>query len=149
MFADCYIQKMAVVFKKILLVQVLLTSSGIVSAAEKSIRYPKEKIIQAILDDEHLQSYLRPNMPNRVPVVVSDHLIGRSLKLKKFNQPVLILSDEKVKTNYLRFTAFDCKNGNYCNISFEYPIEGLTGGLGVWIKPDGSLKIEKFELSVR
>jgi hypothetical protein len=79
--------------------------------------------------------------------VISDNLIGSDVKLTKFGQKVRIVSEGKQKRAYLKFTAFDCKNENYCNIAFDYPIEGVSGSTGVAINPDGKLQLEKTDIS--
>ena len=138
--------------KKIFLILISFYSAGSGLAKTTQIKnhfYPKEAIIQAILDHKQLQQYFHPEIPGRVPLVLSNHGIPRRLKLKKFNKDVLIVADRKIKGAYLRFTLFDCKNGNYCNIAFEYPIEKVTGGTGVYISSDGSFQLEKTEISER
>lgn len=109
--------------------------------------YPKEAIVQSIIDHKLLQPFLHPESKGRVPLVISDHLIGKDFKLKKFNQPVKIVSEAEAKGAFLRFTSFDCKNGNYCNIAFEYLAEGVVGFTGAAIKRDGSHKLEKTDIS--
>ena len=81
---------------------------------------------------------------------MSDHLIGRKLKLNKFKKKVKIVPDKTVSGAYLRFTVFKCKKDpTYCNIAFDYPIEGVSGSAGVWINPDGSFNFEKTTVSER
>lgn len=124
-----------------------LTPSEAAEKGEKNkIEHPKEAIVQSILDHAKLQSFLHPENPGRVPLVLSDRLIGRDLNLIKFGKPVSIVSDKTIEGAYLRFTAFDCKNGNYCNIAFEYPVEGVIGVSGVLIRANGSHKLEKTEI---
>ena len=110
-------------------------------------RATKEAIIQSILDHKLLQSYLRPSSPGRNPLILSDHIIGSDLSLLKFGQKVVFVQEKSVKTPFLRFTLFDCNQGNYCNISFEYSVEGVTGSTGVWIGDDGSHYLEKTDIS--
>jgi hypothetical protein len=131
---------------------ILFTSFSFVNAApvnkkKKERQFPKEAIIQAILDLDRLQPYLHPEISGRVPLVVSDHLIGRKLKLIKFNKKVKIVSDKNISGAYIRFTVFECKEEPaYCNIAFEYPIEGIQGSTGVSISPDGTFKFEKMDI---
>lgn len=131
----------------------LLTFST-VNASEKKqnkkISYSKEKIVQSIIDHKQLLPYLHPEIAGRVPLVISDHLVGPGLKLNKFKKRVMIVPDKKVQGAYLRFTVFSCRTDvtyTYCNIVFEYPIEGVTGAAGVWIHQNGSYKLEKVDIS--
>lgn len=136
--------------KKALLALAMLLSAESIAAeisTEGKGKYPKEAIVQAVIDHKQLQPYLHPELPARVPLKVSDLLIGRNLNLTKFGKKVEIVSDKSVSGAYLRFTAFSCNNGNYCNLAFQYPIEGLSGVTGVFINRDGSLKFEKTEIS--
>lgn len=136
--------------KKSLLILVLLFSAGSVSAKKSAggkNKYPKEAIIQSIIDLEQLKSYLHPEIPGRIPLVISDHLVGQNLTLNKFGKKVRIVAEEAATGAFLRFTVFNCKNGNYCNVAFEYPIEGLSGDTGVFVNRDGSLKFEKTEIT--
>ncbi len=110
-------------------------------------KYPETAIVQSIIDHKQLQPFLHPELADRVPLVISDHLVGREIKLNKFGKQVRIESDNKLKGAYLRFTIFDCKNDNYCNIAFEYPVEGITGSTGVRINSDGSVFLEKTEIN--
>lgn len=136
-----------------LLFLILFTSFSFLNAdpvnkKKNDRKFPKEAIIQSIFDLDRLQSYLHPEISGRVPLVVSDHLIGRKLKLNKFKKKVKIVSDKNISGAYIRFTAFECKEEPaYCNIAFEYPIEGIKGSTGVSIRPDGSYKFEKTDIS--
>jgi hypothetical protein len=114
--------------------------------AKMKTGYPKEAIVQAIIDHEKLQPYLHPEVDGRVPLVISDRIIGLHLELKKFDKKVQLVSDKNTTGAFLRFTTFDCKSGNYCNIVFEYPIEGVKGSTGVWINGDGKIQMEKTEI---
>ena len=105
--------------------------------------YPIETIVQAIIDYEGLQSFLHPEIAERVPLVISDHLINLNLYLKKFDTNVKIVPNEQARGAFLKFTSFDCKFDNYCNISFEYKVEGISGAAGVQIRKDGTVKLEK------
>jgi hypothetical protein len=117
---------------------------------ENQVNYNKEAIIQSILDLGKLQVYLHPEISGRIPLVISDHIIGQNLKLNKFKEKVKIVSDKSVTGAYLRFTVFECKaDPTYCNIAFEYPIEGVSGSTGLWISPNGSYKFEKTDISER
>ncbi len=131
----------------LVLTLVFSTSAAVAKTPnEKKIRYPTNAIIQSVIDHERLQPYLHPEIANRVPLVLSDRLIGRNLVLTKFNQNVRIVPDRNVTGAYLRFTKFDCKFGTYCNIAFEYPVEGVIGTTGVAINPDGSHRLEKTDI---
>jgi hypothetical protein len=113
-----------------------------VEATKKDI-YKKEKIVQLILDYEPLQKYLHPEMPKRSPLVLSDALIGSEFDLKKFDKKVLIQEDAKVEGNFLRFTTFECKLENYCNIVLEYPAEKIRLVTGAWTGPLYRPQLEK------
>jgi hypothetical protein len=132
---------------------VFLVVISIADAAPKKrnekMSYPKEAIIQSIIDHKQLQPYLHPEIAGRVPLILSDHLIGPDLKLNKFKKRVTIVPDKDVKGAYIRFTVFDCRKDityTYCNIAFEYPIESVSGATGVWINRDGSYKFEKTDI---
>ena len=76
-------------------------------------------------------------------MVLSDKFIGSNLDLKKFGKKVIFKPHPSKETPHIRFKTFDCNTNNYCNFAFEYPIEGVTGSGGAWIKKDGSVKLEK------
>ncbi|NQZ00562.1 MAG: hypothetical protein HRT45_07830 [Bdellovibrionales bacterium] len=109
--------------------------------------YPVEAIVKEILEYQPLQQYFHSELEGRSPLVLSDNLINVNLRLEKFSQPVRIVADSKVKGAFLRFTTFDCKKTGYCNVVFEYPIEGVEGSTGVTIAKDGSVKLEKISLA--
>ncbi len=104
-----------------------------------------ELTIQQVLDVKELDQFWHQEIPARVPLVLSDHLIGTSLNLQKFSRPVRFVEDSKRTGAFLRFTGIDCKEldlGLFCNISFQYPIEGVMGRTVASISKNGSVKLE-------
>ena len=126
----------------------LANCSSLQNSSEQTpgIEYPTERIVQSILDLKELNNYFHPKKENRVPLVLSSDNIPTTLNLIKFDRPVLIRSDKDLPEAYLRFTRFDCKNGNYCNVAFEYAVEKVKGSTGVFINPDGSYILEKTQV---
>lgn len=52
------------------------------------------KVIQLILDHNEIQQYLHPDAENRLPVrVVTNNFIPANITIKKFDNPVLFLTE--------------------------------------------------------
>src|SRR5204863_7644146 len=98
-----------------------------------------ERICQLTIDHPDLESYYHPETPGRKPLVVSDYLIGKKLSLIKFEEPVTIVSNTKLKGKaFFRFKDIVVTPPT-ATVKFEYPIEGVTGelefmkgGSGIW-----------------
>ena len=92
---------------------------------------------------------MHPELESRVPLLLSDYLIGSDLKLKKFGVSVKIVPDKEIGGPFIRFTYFDCAQSNYCSVAFEYPVEGVTGGLEAWHAEGKKVRLEKVEIRER
>ncbi len=108
------------------------------------VEYPRQAITQAFLDLPEVDVVLKLSKHNEQNgLILTDRLIGKDMKLKKFGKSVKVVADQNISGNYVRFKYFDCKHGNYCAIVLEYPSQSMTVSGGVWIGAGGSLKFEK------
>ncbi len=110
-----------------------------------NFKYPMEEVINSLLDNEQLNKYLHPKK-DRIPLVITGEGIEKTFKLKKFGKPVIVKNNVLASTPHLNFTIFECKFENYCNLAFEYSVEGIQGSTGVIINPDKSIKFEKMSI---
>lgn len=107
----------------------------------------QNKIVQLIIDEKRLEPYLHRESEGRVPLVLSSELLESDLRLEKFGKPVVISPQENIDGPHIRFTVFECNPPNdkgYCNIVFEYQVEGVTGATGAFIRESGEAHLEKF-----
>lgn len=118
--------------KKIILFLLLLSFTNIAFSANNQVDTTElSKIIQLVVDLPELQSFLHPEVAGRVPLIISNKLIGEELKLSKFGQPVLILSKEEIDNKpYIEITKMVIQN-KLAYIEFNYPIEGLVGRVNI------------------
>ncbi len=123
-----------------------ITACSEVNKVEK-LNYPIEKIVQAIIDHKDLRKYFYSEKIGRVPLLISGQEVDSEFKVKKFRKKVLVSKDKNIKGAHLKFTVFECKFNNYCNVVFKYEPEGITGSTGVVINPDGSIHLEKTDIS--
>lgn len=84
-------------------------------------------IVKQIIDHNNLLQFLHPEIDERVPLIISDHLVDQKMTLSKFGEPVKILPESEIKTRpYLRFTGYTV-NGGTAKVKVEYKIEGIVG----------------------
>lgn len=93
-----------------------------------------QQVCQLVLDHPDLQGFYHSKLPGRVPVTLSDHLIGKGLKLSKFGKAVVFVSDPDQRTlrreAILRFDKIKI-DGNEASVEFSYPIEGVFGQMSL------------------
>ncbi len=93
-----------------------------------------QQVCQLVLDHPDLQGFYHSKLPGRVPVTVSDHLIGKGLKLSKFGKPVVFVSDPDKRTMrreaILRFDKVKVDRDE-ASVEFSYPIEGVFGQMSL------------------
>lgn len=81
-------------------------------------------ICQLVIDYPQFQWIFHPEIPDRVPLLVSDKIIGRDITLFKFDQAVIVQTDTLLKDEaFLRFLLIDISN-HTATVKFEYPLEG-------------------------
>jgi hypothetical protein len=118
--------------KKIILILLLVAFTNVGFCDPPQIKTTElSKIIQLVIDLPALQGFLHPKVTDRVPLIISDKLIGKELKLSKFDQPVLILSKEEIGNKpYIEITKMVIQN-KLAYIEFSYPIEGVVGRVNI------------------
>jgi len=78
-----------------------------------------------IVEHPALAPYLHPELPGRVPLVVSDHLLEPGVTPSKFGQPLQIVPDHEVGTRpHLQIVRFEL-NGSHAKAVVAYTVEGL------------------------
>jgi hypothetical protein len=113
--------------------KLLLTLFGliiIVSEGHGQIQKKKNigTLVQGILDLPKLQWIYHPEAIERVPVkVLASALVTKELRLTKFEKPVLILTEDEIKskkiTDYVNFKRLEFK-GDTVTFYLTYDIEG-------------------------
>jgi hypothetical protein len=99
--------------------------SANVSAEESTLLIPAE-VVRLAIDHPKLAVFLHPEVPERVPLVISEHLLKPGIRLRKFSKPVLIVSDSIANTRpSIRFLSFEKKKNEYLVI-LEYNVQGVT-----------------------
>jgi hypothetical protein len=100
------------------------------SAASSSPASPDDlrDMLQAVLDDDALTSYLHMEQPNRFPLRISGRDVPQNLQLTKGTKPVVIVDDPRrePKKPVLVFTEIEIK-GAEATVRYRYDIEGVRG----------------------
>jgi hypothetical protein len=87
---------------------------------------PKE-VVSIVLDHPSVEKYLHPELPDRIPVIVSTRLIESCEGIRKYGRPVLALPDTDIGTRpHFRFTKSHVEK-NFAEVYFEYVAEGMHG----------------------
>jgi hypothetical protein len=87
---------------------------------------PKE-VVSIVLDHPSVEKYLHPELPDRVPVILSTWLIESCEGIRKFGRPVLALPDKDIGNRpHFRFTKSHVQK-NFAEVYFEYVAEGMHG----------------------
>src|SRR5262245_35169263 len=82
-------------------------------------------VLKLVIDHPILAKYLHPEVPGRVPLVVSDHLLAPGVTPGKFGQPVQVVPDREVGTRpHLRFLSFEVK-GSAAKLKVKYEVESV------------------------
>lgn len=93
------------------------------ATAQQSQPLVPRSVLRLIIDHPGLASHFHPEERERLPLVVSDHLLAEGVTPSKFGQPVLILADTALRARpYLRFKSFQVQ-GNLAHAVLEYPVE--------------------------
>jgi len=95
-------------------------------------------IVEQVINHPDVQQFLHPDVPGRVPLVLSSHLLDPRLSLRKFGKPVRVVPDAHLKKGlaYLRFTRFTLKQ-NVVTVEVRYSVEGMGGRFS--FQRDGTL----------
>jgi hypothetical protein len=109
-----------------------------------------DNVYQQTLDLPGLQQYYHINeVPGRTPlVVVTNPSLSPELGLKKFGQPVKILTKEEIELKkidaYLEFMNIIRKE-NTITIIFEYAAEGVVGEV-IFKEKKGNWRVVKHQI---
>jgi len=96
-----------------------------IAALPQSPSLVPRPVLKLIVEHPVLASRLHPEVPGRVPLVVSDHLLEPGVTPSKFGQPLRIVPDGKVGTQpHLRFSSFEV-DGSRATAVVEYRVEGV------------------------
>ena len=85
-------------------------------------------IVEQVINHPDVEQFLHPDMPGRVPLVLSCHLVDPHLSLRKFGKSVRVVADAQRKKGVacLRFTQFTLKH-NVATVEVQYSVEGMKG----------------------
>jgi len=82
-------------------------------------------VLKLIVEHPALAPYLHPEVPGRVPLVVSDHLLEPGVTPSRFGQPLRIVQDRDVGTQpHLRISSFEVDRSR-AKAVVEYRVEGV------------------------
>ena len=82
-------------------------------------------VLKLIVEHPALAPYIHPEIPGRVPLVVSDHLLEPGVTPTRFGQPLRIVPEREVGTKpHLRILSFDLE-GSGAKAVVEYRVEGV------------------------
>lgn len=82
-------------------------------------------VLKLIIQHPALDQYLNPAVPDRGPLVVSDHLLAPGITPSRFGEPVRILDDREVGSlSHLRFRSFEL-SGERARAVVEYKAKGV------------------------
>ncbi len=82
-------------------------------------------VLKLIVEHPALAPYLHPDAADRVPLVVSDHLLEPGVTPSRFGQPLRIVPDREVGTQpHLRILSFEV-DGSRAKAVVEYRVEGV------------------------
>jgi hypothetical protein len=86
-----------------------------------------EAIVRQVIDHTAFEVFLHPEIPGRVPLIISDHLLVPDIRLTQFGRPVVVVRDQEVESRpCLRFKDFEFK-GSRVVVTFTYGVEGVRG----------------------
>ncbi|GEM_PF-7100674 len=109
--------------------------------AEKSLI--PEAVVTAVINSPRLATFLHPDAPDRVPLILSDEHVDAGMKLIKFSHPVLILPEKEIGSKpHLRFLEYRL-DGENAKVIFEYQVEGLNADFDLSQGKKGEWKITK------
>ena len=100
----------------------------------------KQEVVQGVLNMKELTPYWKPKQEGRVPVQISEFLIGKDIKVSKFGKPAKFVKDFKFGGPVLQFSEFICTE-TLCDLSFEYMAERVYGRVRAQIKGEKFVKI--------
>ena len=72
-------------------------------------------VLKLIVEHPVLAPYLHPEAPGRVPLLVSDHLLGPGVTPSRFGQPLRIVPDREVGTEPHRKGVVDGRGCEGCD----------------------------------
>ncbi len=82
-------------------------------------------ILQLVVDDPELDSYLHLGTPGRFPLQVAGEKLPSNLKLVKSTEPVKVVEPPKSKQDaVLLFTEIDVR-GDKATVRYRYDVEGI------------------------
>lgn len=110
---------------------VFLSGSHLSNAAATRARVQiPDSIVGQVLNHRSLQWVFGAEVPERLPVKVSSHLVNPRFQLYKFGQKVRVVPEAQLKSGaFLRFTDFAVK-GNMASVGIRYEAEGAGGRFG-------------------
>jgi hypothetical protein len=117
---------------------VLMAVVGVGCQTKAPSQAEMSEIVQAVLDHPALQPYFHPEKKGRVPVVVSDLMIGTQVQATKFGKPIRLENDPSLGSHrpFWRFTSVKVRD-DQAEVSFEYPVEDLSGTINLRKDADG------------
>jgi len=107
-------------------------------------------VLKLIVEHPVLAPYLHPEAPGRVPLLVSDHLLGPGVTPSRFGQPLRIVPDRELGTEpHLRILSFE-EDGSRAKAVVEYRVEGVriefdlqSNSHGWWTVADAKVVTKK------
>jgi len=95
------------------------------STTQQSQSLLPRSVLKLIIDHPILAPFLHSEISDRVPLVVSDHLLEPGVTPSKFDQPLRIIRDREVGAQpHLRILSFEM-SGSRAKALIEYKVEGV------------------------
>ncbi|ENO72020.1 hypothetical protein [Leptospira interrogans] len=129
------------IFGLILFISISIWTSYQISQSSQ-VKIPKS-VVSLVINHSEIAKFLHPEVKDRLPLILSDHLLEPNIKLSKFERPVQILPDTKIGSRpHIRFLSFQT-NGRHTKTTIEYQIEGLYATFFVELNKNEIWNIKK------
>jgi hypothetical protein len=103
--------------------------------------------VEVILNHPSLKKYYHPEVPGRIPLLVSEHLLEDSVTFEIFGMPVRVAPDSALESRpHVKFIQYDL-HGHRASVTIEYRVEGVRGVFYLKKKENELWKIVKAKVT--
>ncbi len=138
--------KLITQFRFIISLSVLLSIHSCGEKCDDSRQF--QYLIRAVIDDPNLEAYYTHKNGKPLQLVIAADKLERELRLTKFDQPVLILSADEIKSRQIKaHISFDSLaiRSDSAYVIFRYRVQGIVSkNRYVWINCKWKLVSSRF-----